>query len=92
VSILRTWKVPQLLKVGIDDFDQFLGRLYLVRRRPRIRTKDVEPNVVLNDFRHKPVDRASAGGDRLQCRKALLFLFQCFFYGVDLSSYTPDAI
>ena len=45
----------------------------------------VESDMALNDFRHQPVYRAPARGDRVQDVRALGAFFQGSFDGVNLS-------
>jgi hypothetical protein len=60
-----------LLHIHLDDIDQFLSGFGALGGRMVIRIDYVTPNVSFDDLRDQRVNRPAAGGDRMECPKAV---------------------
>jgi hypothetical protein len=77
-------------QIGVDDLDQIVGPRGPLLRPERGRTQ-MAADMVLDDLRHKPVDRAAHRGDDLQHIGAGNLGLKRALDGVDLPKNPPDA-
>ena len=74
-----------LFQIAPDDVDQLLRCLGLIRFGIEIRIHDVEADVVLENLRHQPVDRAATGRQLLEDLGAVAFGVEQLFDAVELA-------
>ena len=78
-----------LLEIGSNDVDQFFCGLSVVIP---CGTDQVYADVILHQFPHQTVDRASGTGDELQNIGAADFLLQRPFDCLNLPANAPHAV
>src|ERR1700683_79338 len=81
-----------LLEVTLHDIDQLLGGDALVGIGCRIRSNDVEADMVLEDFGHERVDSSAARGEDMEGALALRVRLDRLVGGRDLALDPPDTV